>query len=950
LLLVLSVFGTMLYRAPTGKYPTVSEPENVWVMFTDKGFTSLAQADLVLNRLSAGLSEKAVERRVQVLGQAVDFDDVPPFERYVALVEELGGQLRTKSAWLNAASFRMAPEVMVRVAALPFVHEVRQVARAWEPTNEELFALSAGSDNERHRGEDTTGWKDIYGLAYSQAKMLGVPQVYLMGITGANARIGLLDTGLKRKHPAVKGINVVGEHDFLGGDRFMVGRAGDSAGVAPASGFEQIGLMEDPVVFRSGETVYVCYIADSSLYDSPARALFGIVSFDNGLTWGLPQTLFPPELSKPSLHRPTVCGKGGLVYVAWTVANRSEDNVQVWDGHFAGGAWTGGRMTQVGKSPCLFQKGDSLYLASLGPDSTLWFNSASIAGGGAVWGPGDPKVEFTELVRDPSVVVDDAGHIYMMATGWRSGKVHLYRSDNNGDSFDEVSSPVAAKAELARLTYAADGFRLWYKDYSASPLVGLSVQSSGDMMQWTKQAIVESLPALGSYDVRAAGQELKVVFEREGVPEVRASADGVNWSNPGRVGWSEFARAPRWLDADRVIWIENGDDSTDIQARDSLRFGHNQADHGTRMASIIAGFRKGSMVGVAPGTEFLIAKTEFHSFRRPNIGYEILLEEDNYIAGLEWAERHGADIISSSLGYTSWYRPEDFDGKTAPISVAAGKAAERGLVVVTAMGNRDTTAPEKRWPNPYIVAPGDARGVITVGGIEKNLTPWHTLGGGGTGCGPTADGRTKPDIVAMGDSVTVVAPDSTGNVYEGSSGTSGATALIAGSCALLKQAHPEWSGPQIRDTLLRYSSRSSAPDDTFGHGVPNVYAILKNNPPTIKTYKNDDLGAIFPNPWAAGERVYFPIILQQPASFASISIFTLGGELVDTISVKSPRRPETEKYLSAPGNYTSREQLEEIGAWWDGRNAAGRPVAAGMYYAVLQTGYSRAVRQFAMVR
>ncbi|MEO0108357.1 MAG: S8 family serine peptidase, partial [candidate division WOR-3 bacterium] len=282
--------------------------------------------------------------------------------------------------------------------------------------------------------------------------------------------------------------------------------------------------------------------------------------------------------------------------------------------------------------------------------------------------------------------------------------------------------------------------------------------------------------------------------------------------------------------------------------------------------------------------------------------------------------------------------------------VAAARAVERGLIVVTAMGNRaDTLTPgEERWPRPFVVAPGDAFNVITVGGVEKSRRPWNTPGGGGTGCGPTPDGRHKPDLVAMGDSVTVVAPDSAGNVYEGSSGTSGATALIAGCCALVREAHPERSAIQVRDSLLKYADRHAAPDDTFGHGIPDVYALLRNNPPAIKTLQGDEIGTIYPNPFRPGDgvRVYFPLLLLQPASFVTLSIFTLSGELVHSDTLKS----SAQGFLGAPGRYADRAYLDRIGAYWDGKNNQGKLCAAGMYYAALQTGSGRAVRAFCLVR
>jgi hypothetical protein len=971
LLLALAVLGAELYRPPSGNYPVTTEPQNVWVFFTDKGFTNPEQVDRLTARTAGQLDALAVERRLLNMGQAWDFDDLPPYERYVSRIEDMGGELRTRSAWLNAASFRMAPEIIAQVARLSFVYQIQIVGARWEPTGEQYYPLAPEDSTKPHRGEDTTGYKDIYGLAYAQNRMLGVPQVQATwGVNGSGVRLGLLDTGLKRRHPAVKGINVIAEHDFLSGDRFMMARDDDTLTTRQLDNLQGIGLIEEPVLFTNGDTVYLCYVADSAQGAIPIRALFGVVSFDGGLTWGPRQTLYTGSPDIPSLHRPTICGKAGYAYVCWEVTPKAENDPYIWQGYFRNGVWQGAQAhtLQYGRSPnlaasSLVSHADSLYLVSC-VDSMVWFNSASIAGGTPVWGAGEAKIPpsgypFPELVKLPCVARDDAGNILVTVTGWRTGRVYLYHSSDGGSSFEELAAPVLANAEKAQLRFADCRFHLLYKEHK-KPIVNLIYQSSTDGQLWSRSAVCESLLGIGGFDLRTgnelAASSLKIVFETEGRLLVRKSPDGgASWTSSGILRTADYANNPGWLDETRVLWFEKGDTNTDVEPGDSLRFGSNQADHGTRMASIIGGYRRGSMVGVAPGVEFLIAKTEFHSFRNPTIGYELLIEEDNYIAGLEWAERHGASIISSSLGYTGWYQPEDFDGRTAPISVAVGRAAERGVLVVSAMGNRDST--RNPWPEPYIVAPADAYNIITVGGIEKDSSPWHTPGGGGTGCGPTPDGRRKPDLVAMGDSVTVVAPDSSSNVYEGSSGTSGATALVAGCCALLLEAHPEWKVWQVRETLFKYAARPEVMDsawrDTFGWGIPNVYTILKANPPEIAPLRQDDLGDPFPNPFSPGrpsDSVYCPILLTQPTSFATLSIFTLAGELVDTITVKGTRKAGSEKFLTAPGRYTDKAYLARIGACWDGRNEQGRPAASGLYYVALQTGNGRAVKKFALVR
>lgn len=68
-----------------------------------------------------------------------------------------------------------------------------------------------------------------------------------------------------------------------------------------------------------------------------------------------------------------------------------------------------------------------------------------------------------------------------------------------------------------------------------------------------------------------------------------------------------------------------------------------QAQHGTAVLSLLAGSAAGQLLGVATGAEYLLAKTE--DTRR-----EYPLEEDHWIAALEWGEARGARIVSASIG------------------------------------------------------------------------------------------------------------------------------------------------------------------------------------------------------------------------------------------------------------------------------------------------------------
>ena len=139
-----------------------------------------------------------------------------------------------------------------------------------------------------------------------------------------------------------------------------------------------------------------------------------------------------------------------------------------------------------------------------------------------------------------------------------------------------------------------------------------------------------------------------------------------------------------------------------------------QINHGTAMLSIIAGYLPGSLIGPAYKSEYLLAKTE-------DVSSESQVEEDNYVAALEWGEALGADISSSSLGYLDWYSYCDMDGNTAVTTKSVDIASSLGMLCVTSAGNWGGTPPNQdpcQIPlEHYISAPADADSVISVGAV-----------------------------------------------------------------------------------------------------------------------------------------------------------------------------------------------------------------------------------------
>lgn len=276
------------------------------------------------------------------------------------------------------------------------------------------------------------------------------------------------------------------------------------------------------------------------------------------------------------------------------------------------------------------------------------------------------------------------------------------------------------------------------------------------------------------------------------------------------------------------------DHDGDVADPDSVRtnrhsFYYKNEEHGSWVLAMIAGYDPPNYQGVAPGARFILARTE------KQVG-ESHTEEDAWVAAMTWAESLGVDIVNSSLGYSNefidsvlilrdgvmhWvtdYTVDDMDGRTTIISLAARAAAARGVIIVSAAGNEG--------PLPQTIsAPADVNEVVSVGGIYLNRSSV-----GSSSRGPTADGRIKPDLVALGSSPGLpnIYSSNRDAYWSTSAGTSFASPVVAGLCALTLQNHPSYNAVDVRNLL--YASCSFVPgqtavDNVFGRGVPDA---LKN--------------------------------------------------------------------------------------------------------------------------
>ena len=245
--------------------------------------------------------------------------------------------------------------------------------------------------------------------------------------------------------------------------------------------------------------------------------------------------------------------------------------------------------------------------------------------------------------------------------------------------------------------------------------------------------------------------------------------------------------------------------TADVVAADKKTMFRN-VDHGTKVLSTMALNVEERYVGTAPNAAYWLIRCEDNES-------EQLVEEDYWAAAAEMADSAGVDIITSSVGYSEFdhkemsHRYTELDGMTSVCSRAASMLASKGIVMVSSAGNEGMGSWKK------INVPADARDIITVGAVTpagKNAAF--------SSIGPTADNRTKPDVMAYGSPAAVVS--GRGSILN-DMGTSFAAPQVAGLIACLWQAHPNKTAKEIIDIVRKAADNCNTPDNIYGFGIPD---------------------------------------------------------------------------------------------------------------------------------
>lgn len=294
--------------------------------------------------------------------------------------------------------------------------------------------------------------------------------------------------------------------------------------------------------------------------------------------------------------------------------------------------------------------------------------------------------------------------------------------------------------------------------------------------------------------------------------------------------------------------------------------------HGMQCFSIIAGNIPGQLVGSSP-------KAKYYLYRTEDISSESPVEEQYWAAAAERADSIGVDVISTSLGYSTFdnaafnHTYADMDGNTTIIARSADLAAKKGMIVLVAAGNEGTNS----WH--FIITPADADSVVAVGAVNSSGVP-----AGFSSYGPSADGQIKPTVASVG---VATALSTAGGTIGSGNGTSYATPNLAGLMTCLWQAFPEYSNMQIIQAVVKSSSIYNNPDDRIGYGIPN-FRIAYDDLAQQRIAKNIDsiLGnkniKVFPNPSTDNFSV---LIKPSTSGTGNLALYTVSGRLLVSKSI-----------------------------------------------------------------
>jgi len=249
--------------------------------------------------------------------------------------------------------------------------------------------------------------------------------------------------------------------------------------------------------------------------------------------------------------------------------------------------------------------------------------------------------------------------------------------------------------------------------------------------------------------------------------------------------------------------VVGGTDVSGVGAPDGQTPVGESSEHGTMVASLLAGHGHGDgagVIGVAPEAKLLAVSMGF--------GVGDVSSDDQIANAVRWAVDNGADVINMSLTRNTLEWPESWDD-------AFLYAMHNDVVIVAAAGNRGSGTTQ-------VGAPATMPGVLTVAGVDRN-------------------GSASFDASSQGITISVAAPSEElvgalpGGEYALWNGTSGATPLVAGLVALVRSAHPELDAGNVINRITATATQvgDEAVSPIYGHGRINAVAAVLSSVPTV---------------------------------------------------------------------------------------------------------------------
>lgn len=255
--------------------------------------------------------------------------------------------------------------------------------------------------------------------------------------------------------------------------------------------------------------------------------------------------------------------------------------------------------------------------------------------------------------------------------------------------------------------------------------------------------------------------------------------------------------------------VVGGTDESGLGSPDGQTPVGDDPEHGTMVASVLAGRGTGGrsgVIGVAPEAELLSVSVAFGDSKAERSS------DDQIAAGVRWAVDNGAQVINMSLTRNTKDWPVSWDD-------AFQYAFDHDVVVVAAAGNRGSGTDE-------VGAPATIPGVLTVAGVDRNEI-------------------ASDDASSQGITISVSAPSEQivgvvpGGGYVQWSGTSAAAPIVSGMVALVRAAHPDLDANNVIQRVIATATAKSdtVPSPIYGYGLINPpgavfdeVALVTSNP------------------------------------------------------------------------------------------------------------------------